>query len=107
MIIRKKLFFGIFLLCICCFVNYSFIKVAFQDTPLSGKAIFEKKCARCHGHDGNKGSFGAKDLKLSTLSDAEIINIITIGKKKMPSFYKKLTQPDIIQVKNYVMNFRN
>jgi cytochrome c6 len=104
---RKKLSITILLLSICCTVNLSFIKGTFQNAPLSGKAIFEKNCARCHGSDGKKGSFGAKDLKLSTLSDLEAINIITIGKKRMPSFQKKLTQQDIVEVKKYVMNFRN
>ena len=71
-----------------------------------GKAIFEKQCTRCHGKDGTKGAFGAKNLQKSILEDNAIALLIQNGKKAMPPFKKKLNSDEIKSVTDYVKEFR-
>ena len=71
-----------------------------------GKTIFEKKCARCHGKEGTKGSFGAKNLQKSVMADEAITQLILTGKKVMPSFKTKLGSNEIKLVIEYVKAFR-
>ena len=71
-----------------------------------GKAIFEKQCARCHGKDGTKGAFGAKNLQKSALEDNAIMVLIQNGKKAMPTYKKKLKSDEIKSVTDYVKEFR-
>ncbi|RZJ25585.1 MAG: cytochrome c, partial [Flavobacterium sp.] len=56
----------------------------------SGKTLFENKCSMCHGKDGARGWFGAKNLRKSSLTDAEYFTIISNGKKVMPTWKTKL-----------------
>ena len=56
-----------------------------QETPAQKSAnLFILYCASCHGEDGKLGSSGAKDLSKSTLSIAEINEILVNGKNAMP-----------------------
>jgi mono/diheme cytochrome c family protein len=77
-----------------------------QLPPLSGKQLFEKKCAKCHGKDGTKGLFGAKNLPASKLTDPELFSIICNGKKIMPSWQKKLSMDEISAVIEYIKTMR-
>lgn len=62
---------------------------AFAD----GAAIYETKCAPCHGADGSGQTPVGKSLKVrdlrspevQKLSDAEITNVLMNGKGKMPA----------------------
>jgi cytochrome c6 len=85
-------------------VLYMFILLVTQ--PLSGRAVYEKKCSRCHGPDGTKHFLGAKDLQKSEMDDIAIIQIIMEGKSVMPSYKKKLTEDEIKQVVEYVKGLR-
>ena len=76
-----------------------------SQTP-EGKAIYDKQCARCHGKEGTKGSFGAKNLQKSVMTDEAIAQLILNGKKVMPSFKTKLSSNDIKLVIDYVKAFR-
>ena len=71
-----------------------------------GAATFKAKCTMCHGPDGaGKTGMGAK-LKIRDLTsadvqkqtDAELVEIITKGKEKMPPYGGKLTKEQIDQV---------
>lgn len=77
----------------------------FQDIG-KGESVYERKCDRCHGEDGAKGGRGAENLKESRMSDAEIIKIITEGKRKMPGFKDKLSAEDIKSVSAYIKTLR-
>jgi mono/diheme cytochrome c family protein len=83
------------------------ITVAFR-TPSTGegKALYEHHCAHCHGADGTKGMFGARNLQKSTLPDSAIIVQIKNGKRIMPAFRKKFTQEQIAEVSAYIKSFR-
>ena len=48
-----------------------------------GKALYEVKCAMCHGNDGKLGLAGAKDISTTSLDAATIIEIILNGKNTM------------------------
>ena len=73
-----------------------------QKTPKTGRPLFESKCARCHGKDGTRGLFGAKNLQLSVLSDAMIFATIADGKSLMPSWKKKLAENQIRSLTDYI-----
>jgi mono/diheme cytochrome c family protein len=79
-----------------------------------GADIFKSKCSACHGADG-KGTTGmGKALKLRDLSsadvqkqsDADLINIVTNGKDKMPKYDGKLTKDEINSVVKYVRTLK-
>jgi len=77
-----------------------------QDSVPDGRKIYEKNCVRCHGKDGTRGQFGAKNLKVSTLSHTEAELVIREGKRIMPSWKKKLTSAEIIRVVAYIESLR-
>lgn len=72
----------------------------------TGKTLFGHNCSRCHGNDGTKGFFGAKNLQISRLSDSAITVQILNGKKFMPSFRKRLSQDEIQSLTQYVKTLR-
>jgi cytochrome c6 len=87
-----------------------FAGTAFSGQPDSlpaGKAIFEDKCASCHGHDGTKGLLGAKNLQISQLPDAELLRVVTNGRKIMPAWGKRLSGQELQLVVNYVKQLRH
>jgi cytochrome c6 len=66
--------------------------------PLSASAqdsatLFKSKCAGCHGADGTGSAMGKKmgahdftSADVQKMSDAELTDIITNGKNKMPKY---------------------
>ena len=72
----------------------------------SGAALFKSKCASCHGADGKGDTTVGKALKLRDLgsddvqkqTDAELTDITTNGKNKMPAYKGKLTDDQIKQL---------
>jgi cytochrome c6 len=64
----------------------------------SGAETFKAKCAGCHGADGTGNTPAGKSLKVRDMhsadvqgqSDADILNIISNGKGKMPGYEKTL-----------------
>lgn len=80
-----------------------------QNKPAieNGKTIFSENCVRCHGVDGTKGKWGAKNLKQSKLSDPALVNIISTGKGWMPSWKNKLSEKEIVAVVDYVKTLRH
>ena len=75
-----------------------------QQQP--GKKVFEAKCVECHGANGTKGRFHAANLQLSRLADAELLRIVSKGKKWMPSWEKSLKPEEIAAVVNYIKTLR-
>lgn len=71
-----------------------------------GKELYEKKCAKCHGKDGAKGLFGARNLQISRLDDADYVKVITSGRNRMPAWEKKLTEGQINLIVLYVKELR-
>lgn len=73
---------------------------------LPGEALFKKNCQRCHGADGTRGLFGAKNLQVSLLTDEAIAIQIKNGKGFMPAFKKKLSAEEINLVVSFVKSLR-
>jgi mono/diheme cytochrome c family protein len=77
----------------------------------SAAELYAKHCASCHGKDGRAKTFKAKlnharDLSdqawQGDASDERIFNAIMNGKRKMPGFSKKLSEPEIDALVSYV-----
>jgi cytochrome c6 len=81
---------------------------ASQDAGDGGKALYEKKCAMCHGKDGvakamAKGSANLNDPGWQKATPLEaVVKIVTEGKDKMPAYDDKLSPEQIRAVATYV-----
>jgi cytochrome c6 len=87
-----------------------FIGLAFLALPSATRAqgdaakVFKANCALCHGDDGSGNSPTGKALKAKDLrsdevqkqTDAELVEVISKGRGKMPAFGSKFS-PDVIK----------
>lgn len=84
--------------------------VAIASAEGAGKNIFASKCSICHGPDGSGKTSMGKALNIADLhsatvqkmSDADLKNVITNGKNKMPAFKGKLTDAQMGDVLAYI-----
>ncbi len=74
--------------------------------PLTGKLLYAKNCARCHGLTGRAQLNGAHDLTKSNLNAFGRTYLVTKGLGKMPSFSQQLTGPQIQAVVAYSLTLR-
>ncbi|HME34730.1 MAG TPA: cytochrome c [Candidatus Sulfotelmatobacter sp.] len=68
-------------------------------------ATYKAKCAMCHGADGKGGKMGTRDFasaEVKAETDAQLTDIITKGKGKMPSYTGKLSDADIKGLVAYI-----
>jgi cytochrome c6 len=80
-----------------------------------GGDTFKAKCAMCHGADGKGQTAMGKTLNLRDLgsadvqgqSDADLTNIITNGKGKMPKYDGKLTKDQIGDVVKFIRTLKH
>lgn len=91
------------------------------EEPMSGKQIYDRHCARCHGTDGRptKASPGARDLTnrsyIDSLGDDKIRMVIMTGRPPtgpgqpmaMPSFGGQFSDPEIKVLVGYVRSLSN
>jgi len=66
---------------------------------------YKAKCAMCHGPDGKGGKMGTRDFaspEVKAETDAQLTEIITKGKGKMPSYEGKLKDTEIKDLVAYV-----
>ncbi len=74
----------------------------------AGKALFDRKCAMCHGKDGvaktmAAGSANLNDPEWQEANPVEsIVTVITEGKGKMKGYDGRLTEAKIKQIADYV-----
>lgn len=82
----------------------------------SGKQIYDRECASCHGAGGKGDGPSAKDLErpagdLTAMmgagihTDGELFWKITEGKKPMPALGEKLSEPERWDVVNFIRGF--
>ena len=77
-----------------------------------GKALFESKCAMCHGKDGvakpmAKGSANLNDPAFQKANDAAaIVKVVTEGRNKMPAYKGKLSDAEIQAVAAHVKTLK-
>jgi mono/diheme cytochrome c family protein len=74
--------------------------------------LFKSKCAACHGADGSGSSMGKKmgahdftSADVQKMSDAELTDIITNGKNKMPK-YASLTPEEVKGLVAYIRTLK-
>lgn len=77
-----------------------------ENEIASGEKLYLKHCKKCHGTDGTKGAFKAKDLQKSVMADSTMFKLIREGKKKMPSYKKKMDIHETFVVIKYVKSLR-
>ena len=68
-------------------------------------ATYKAKCAMCHGPDGKGGKMGTRDFasaEVKAETDAQLTDIITKGKGKMPAYDGKLKAEDIKGLVAYI-----
>ena len=105
---RTNAFFNplLFLLAIVLTIFFCATGAKAQDAP----GLYKAKCVMCHGVDGKADtpagkstgarSFGSPEVQKET--DAELTQITTKGKGKMPGYENKLTGPQITDLVAYV-----
>jgi mono/diheme cytochrome c family protein len=69
--------------------------------PVDVQAVYVKRCATCHGSEGNLEMGGAKKIVDCKLSKQEIKNQILYGKGKMPPFQEILTGAEVDALTDY------
>jgi cytochrome c6 len=73
-----------------------------------GKALYEQKCAMCHGKNGvatamGKGSKNFNDPEFQKANTAEAIAKVTAdGKNKMPAYKDKLKSDQVQAIADYI-----
>lgn len=85
------------------------ITTGFSPVPenkKTGQQIFEKNCRQCHGKDGTKGLWGAKNLQTSRLAEVELLKTISKGRNQMPAWGKVLDAEQLMLVSEYVISLR-
>ena len=72
-------------------------------------ATYKAKCSMCHGvrdgADGKGGKMGTRDFaspEVKAETDAQLTDIVTKGKGKMPSYSGKLSDADINGLVTYI-----
>lgn len=72
---------------------------------LVGRDIFSGSCKRCHGSTGGGGvgpRLNSSDLDEDFPEVVDLVELISGGRKRMPSFSSSLTEAQIIAVARYV-----
>lgn len=91
---------------ICCFTLLAAASAA-AEAP-SGKALYEQKCAICHGKDGvakpaGKGSKNFNDPAFQGAYGVEAIAKVTAdGKGKMPAYRSSLKPDEIAAIAAHI-----
>lgn len=73
-------------------------------------SLFKTKCVMCHGEDGSGNTPSGKALRAKDLRsaetqskpDAELADLITKGRNKMPAFGQTLKPDQIQQLVTYI-----
>ena len=95
-------------------ISLLLIFFAFSAGPVRAQSaaerLYKAKCVACHGADGKGDTpvgkkLGARDLHSSEVqnqSDAQLIEVLTKGKNKMPAYGKTLKDDEIKDLIAYV-----
>lgn len=78
-----------------------------------GKKVYTAKCASCHGADGKGNAKMAGMLKVTIpdlngaagMSDADLLKLVSEGKKPMPAFGSRLDKDELAAVLSYAKAF--
>jgi|SRR5271154_4862528 len=92
------------------FLASAIVFVCSAAVRADGAGDFKAKCAMCHGADGSGSTATGKAMKVRDLSspavqsqtDAQISDIVTNGKDKMPAYKGKLTDDQVKGLVAYI-----
>lgn len=87
------------------------------STPLlaaDAAALYKSKCAMCHGDDGTGATTMGKKLGLRDLgsadvqkqTDAQLFDVVSKGKNKMPAYNGKIADADIKALVAHLRTFK-
>jgi mono/diheme cytochrome c family protein len=83
------------------------------DAQNASQTLYKSKCAGCHGPDGSGSAtgktMGAHDFQTAAvqgMSDADLTDVITNGKNKMPAYGKSLKADDIKGLVGYIRTLK-
>ena len=88
------------------------LAVAPAAQAADGKALYDAKCAMCHGKDGvakpmAKGSANLNDAKWQEATKVEAVEtVVTDGKGKMKGYKDKMSGEEIKAVATYVKTLK-
>lgn len=71
-----------------------------------GRKVYMQQCTLCHGADGKLGLSGATDLSISQLTQAQVKEVVTNGRKTMQPFKGLLSEAHIDAVTTYILTLR-
>lgn len=80
------------------------------DTTLIANPVFQSNCAKCHGKTAEGRHFGGPSLisgKTAGTSTADLHNIVTSGKGRMPKYASKLTSEQIDMLVQQIKTLNN
>lgn len=72
----------------------------------AGQSLYETNCVSCHGEDGKLCVLGAKDISVSSMTQEQMMGIITNGKNTMTPFGNILNKEEIRAVADYVQTLK-
>lgn len=89
------------------------ILLASSAAAAETSATFKSKCAMCHGADGAGDTTMGKKLGIRALgsaevqkqTDAELTDIISKGKEKMPAYDGKISAAEIAELTAHIRTF--
>jgi cytochrome c6 len=95
------------------FLALAIMFVVGSSVHADGAGDYKAKCAMCHGADGSGSTATGKALKVRDLgsadvqgqTDAQLTEIITYGKDKMPAYKGKLPDDQIKGLVVYIRSF--
>jgi cytochrome c6 len=105
----NRKYVGALTLAAALFAGTCLCSVSAKADAAAGETMFKAKCAGCHGADG-KGKDAMKTMDMSgadvqKMSDADLSNIITAGKGKMPA-YKTLSADQVKDLVSYIRSLK-
>ena len=75
--------------------------------------LYKSKCAMCHGPDGTGSAMGKKmgahdftTAEVQKMTDAELTDVITNGKNKMPKYADKLKPEEVKGLVAYIRTLK-
>jgi cytochrome c6 len=78
-----------------------------------GADTYKAKCAGCHGPDGTGSAVGKKmgahdftSAEVQKMSDAELTDVISKGKNKMPAYAEKLKPEEVKGLVAYIRTLK-
>jgi mono/diheme cytochrome c family protein len=87
--------------------------LSFSAHAQSAPDLFKSKCVACHGADGTGSptgkKMGAHDFtaaEVQKMSDADLTDVITNGKNKMPKYADKLKPEDVKGLVAYIRTLK-